>query len=458
MYTCSAWLKRVSLAVLLLVVLSAPGLALEKVHVVQRGETLASIARRYDVSISQLAALNGIDNSNYIFVGQRVVVPTETPSPPVAPLGVYTVDVDDSLSGIAARYGTSVEKLMAFNGLATPTAIWVGQPILVPVFVDSTPSPDDAAQHVVRVGETLSSIAGLYDVSWQTLATHNSLGDTRALAVGQSLSIPQLEMRPPQGRAGRMVTASSRSHTVVLGESPSSIARLYDVSLQDLMDVNVLTGDDLIWAGQSLRLPLRADGSEPVSTLPVLPAVAAQQVPAHPASNLVHVVQRGESLADIASRYNVAVPAVSEYNSLPSRDLIQPGQRLRIPGPRTGDAGYQGQRWVEIDLSDQTLTAWDGDDIYLHTSISSGLAQYPTPVGHFNVWHMNPKQTMSGPGYSLPNVKFNMYFVGEVAMHGTWWHDNFGQPMSRGCVNMRESEAQHLYDFVSLGMEVWVHH
>ena len=64
---------------------------------------------------------------------------------------------------------------------------------------------------------------------------------------------------------------------------------------------------------------------------------------------------------------------------------------------------------------------------------------------------------MSCPGYSLPNVRFNMYFHQGYAMHGAYWHNNFGQPMSRGCVNMREEEAERLYRFVDLGTEVWVH-
>jgi lipoprotein-anchoring transpeptidase ErfK/SrfK len=64
---------------------------------------------------------------------------------------------------------------------------------------------------------------------------------------------------------------------------------------------------------------------------------------------------------------------------------------------------------------------------------------------------------MSGPGYSVPNVKWNTYFDGGIAFHTAYWHNNFGQPMSHGCVNMREADAKTVYDFLPLGTLVHVH-
>jgi lipoprotein-anchoring transpeptidase ErfK/SrfK len=63
---------------------------------------------------------------------------------------------------------------------------------------------------------------------------------------------------------------------------------------------------------------------------------------------------------------------------------------------------------------------------------------------------------MSGPGYYLPGVESVAYFYQGYALHGAYWHNNFGHPMSHGCVNMRNEDAKWFYDFVSIGTPVHV--
>ncbi|MBX3014412.1 MAG: L,D-transpeptidase [Caldilineaceae bacterium] len=122
-----------------------------------------------------------------------------------------------------------------------------------------------------------------------------------------------------------------------------------------------------------------------------------------------------------------------------------------------GEGVPDGRRWIEVDLSDQTLTAWQGETMVLHTSISSGSAQYPTVRGTYPVRTKLPLERMIGPGYDTPNVPWTMYFFRGYAIHGAYWHNNFGTPVSHGCVNMRVDEAKALYDWASIGTEVVVH-
>ncbi len=474
------WQSGLALTLLLLALFSAPVLALDKVHVVQRGETLVGIARQFDISISQLAAYNGIDNTDFIFVGQKVLVPVAEAAAD-APPGTHTVTIADSLSSIAAAYDTTVEKLLAINGLGSSSQIWVGQHLLVPM----TQQPRQPAHHRVQLGETLSSIARTYGLNWQSLAIYNGLKDAGAIKFGQTLAIPSIDTsqtltgsptttKPaPQAAVVPPAAPSTQTYVMRLGESLSTVALKFDVSLADLLEVNDLALDSHVWVGQNLRLPLRVDGSEPEAMLPyvapgepaastsaasvALPVVTSGQS-LSPPSSFLHIVKPGETLAKIAGKYEVDPNRVYEFNALAARSLLEVGQRLQIPLDLAGDPGFLGRRWVEIDLSEQILTAWDGDELFLQTDISSGLDIYPTPVGLFRIWHMNPSQTMSGPGYSLDNVKHNMYFFSGYAMHGAYWHNNFGTPMSHGCVNMPEDKAEMLYHFASLGMEVWVHH
>lgn len=127
-----------------------------------------------------------------------------------------------------------------------------------------------------------------------------------------------------------------------------------------------------------------------------------------------------------------------------------------LSGP-LGEGIPDGRRWIEVDISDQTLIAWQGDTSVLRTAISSGRTQYPTVRGTYQVRTKLTLERMIGPGYDTPNVPWTMYFFRGYAIHGAYWHDNFGTPVSHGCVNMRVEEAKALYDWADLGSEVVVH-
>lgn len=110
-------------------------------------------------------------------------------------------------------------------------------------------------------------------------------------------------------------------------------------------------------------------------------------------------------------------------------------------------------KWIEVDLSEQKLTAWEGDRIYFQTPVSSGK-WFPTPTGEYNIWSKFKYTKMEGgnPGtntyYYLPNVPYTMYFNKGFGLHGTYWHNNFGQPMSHGCVNLPTIAAEKLFYWV----------
>ncbi len=114
-------------------------------------------------------------------------------------------------------------------------------------------------------------------------------------------------------------------------------------------------------------------------------------------------------------------------------------------------AAIDEERWIDVSLSEQRLTAYENGEVVRTTLISTGRPQTPTPTGQFRIWIKLRYDTMTGPGYHLPNVPYAMYFYGCYGMHGTYWHSNFGQPMSAGCVNLPTPEAAWVYDFVDIG-------
>jgi len=199
----------------------------------------------------------------------------------------------------------------------------------------------------------------------------------------------------------------------------------------------------------------------------VLLAPTAAFAEPDPAST-VHVVQRGDTLARIAARHGVSVSAIVAANGIRNANLIYTGQRLVIPGktapvpaPNPGSAPAPAPvagRWIDVNLSAQRLTAYQGQTAVFSTLVSSGVAGHRTPTGRFAVRTKIPSQRMVGPGYNLPGVPWVMYFAGANALHGTYWHNNFGRPMSHGCVNLRIADAQWLYNWSSIGTPVVVHY
>lgn len=126
------------------------------------------------------------------------------------------------------------------------------------------------------------------------------------------------------------------------------------------------------------------------------------------------------------------------------------------PSPTQPLPGRPLEKTIVIDLSEQTLTAYEDQRAIFSTLISAGQAHTPTPIGEFAIYSKVRSQTMSGPGYTLPNVEFVAYFYSAYAIHGTYWHDNFGHPMSHGCVNMRNMDAEWLYTWAPIGTPVSV--
>ncbi|MBX2998903.1 MAG: L,D-transpeptidase [Caldilineaceae bacterium] len=128
-----------------------------------------------------------------------------------------------------------------------------------------------------------------------------------------------------------------------------------------------------------------------------------------------------------------------------------------ITGMDLSNAPADGVRRIEINVTEQTLTAYQGDVVVMHTSVSTGRPATPTVLGRYTIRTKIPSQRMRGPGYDLPNVPSVMYFYAAYAIHGAYWHNNFGQTMSHGCVNMRLDEAAALYEWASIGTEVYVY-
>ena len=131
-----------------------------------------------------------------------------------------------------------------------------------------------------------------------------------------------------------------------------------------------------------------------------------------------------------------------------------------LAAPATGAA--KPQKTIVISISQQTLWAYKGHQVVLSSYVSTGRTGFDTPVGSFAVLTKLPSQTMEGviggEYYNVPDVPDVMYFTNHGhALHGTYWHNNFGTPMSPGCVNLPMDVAAWLYDWAPVGTPVLIY-
>ena len=115
------------------------------------------------------------------------------------------------------------------------------------------------------------------------------------------------------------------------------------------------------------------------------------------------------------------------------------------------------ERWISIDLSTQRLIAWEGNKAVYAVIVSTGKASTPTRLGTFRVQTKYRTARMRGPGYDVPDVPYTMYYDGGMAIHGAYWHNMFGTPVSHGCTNVAVNHAKWLFDWASVGTPVVVH-
>jgi len=135
--------------------------------------------------------------------------------------------------------------------------------------------------------------------------------------------------------------------------------------------------------------------------------------------------------------------------------ILPPTVELASSSDNTGDPGT---RWIDVNLSEQRLYAYQGNTVVKSFLVSTGIWLYPTVTGQFHIYVKYLYTDMAGPGYYLPNVPYTMYFYRGYGIHGTYWHHNFGHPMSHGCVNMYTPDAEWMYNWASVGTLVNIHY
>ena len=263
-------------------------------YTVVRGDSLSGIASRFGTTTRNLMSINGITNANLIRAGQVLKLSADgvapaapapaAPAPtttapaapaPAAPATTYKVVAGDSLSGIAARFGTTTRNLMALNGITDANRIRIGQVLTIAgaaapatpapstpaptTPAPSTPAPTTPApnasgttSYTVVARDTLSGIASRFGTTSRTLMTLNGITDANRIRIGQVLTIAGAAPAAPAAPAS--TSAPTTSYTVVAGDTLSGIASRFGTTSRNLMALNGITNANLLRIGQVLRL------------------------------------------------------------------------------------------------------------------------------------------------------------------------------------------------------------
>ena len=218
------------------------------VYTVQSGDTLSGIAAMYGTSAESLAILNGISNPNLIYVGQQIKVTgsaSPAPTQPVSSTTTYTVQPGDTLSEIAARYGMSVSEIASLNSISDANFSYVGQVLKLSGSSAPVQSAPSSSVYTVQYGDTLSGIAAAYGTTTSALASLNGISDPNTIYVGQQLTI---------SGGNAPAQSSSEYYVIQYGDTLSGIAAAYGTTTAALASLNGISDPNSIYAGQQIRV------------------------------------------------------------------------------------------------------------------------------------------------------------------------------------------------------------
>ncbi len=274
------------------------------VHSVQQGESLWSIAKRYNVHVSDLISWNGLSTDATLQIGQKIQVVSNSSTGTGGYTQnrtkiVYTVQKGDNLGKIAQAYDVTVEAIQRWND-KKDTRLQIGDKLVLYSDKPSSTGTVRAVEHKVKSGETLSQIAEKYGTSVSEIKLANGKSDDR-IRVGEILKINSTVADIEQ------VTI----HQVISGENLTGIARKYGVSVSDIRAWNSKTSDKIV-PGEKLTIKGGKSPSSPAKTQLVR-----------------HEVSAGQTMSGIAVRYSVSVEDIRKWNDKKS-DVLIVGEVLNI--------------------------------------------------------------------------------------------------------------------------------
>ena len=437
----------------------------EKLHIVVSGDNLVKISNRYGVSIGTIALANGLTGTK-IFVGQQLVIPDY--DAPVNPTSVgrdlyatitYVVRTGDTLGAIAQNYDSTVDKIVAASELLS-SSILVDQFLTIPPALSLGLPNETQELHTDVVSDEIDSDAS---------SENTDINSTVASGVSQDEERQRQEL-------------FSGGYEYAFSASAENIERIYEYTVnggnENAVDAitnywnYVSQGNyDSAWKMLSTGFRERVHGGSFESYVQGYHDMDLCSVSAEDVDNATESIL--ETVVNASITYRTG-PDCTPFHfdmrlTLHDRSLLGVWEidgvdvSLEEQDNILGiDAAEDERGWIDIDISEQRIYAIQGGNQIREIVVSTGIDRYPTVTGQFQIYVKHLKADMRGvdlgvPWY-LPDVPYVMYFFSGYGIHGTYWHDNFGTPMSHGCINLTIPDAEWLYNFSEIGTRVNIHY
>jgi lipoprotein-anchoring transpeptidase ErfK/SrfK len=342
------------------------------------------------------------------------------------------------------------------------------------ILTASDPNPEDALAYAQKALEVNpSSARARKAIDWAKTQVKQAapvsadpIDDLREAAVAPAVA--PIEEAPPPTPVKK---SSSRAWIYVVAILGLLLCALFAVLVYRVVSQAAFTS-----VLEQVAFPTQESLAAPVevakpSVTPVEAGGLAQDAIVTPTANST---EEPAVSAPTATPTHKATEPPTEAASATPQSTETPGQLIMQPVEDTPTSEYvppsssaplpeialsgNGARWIDVDLTNQSVYAYEGDVVVNSFIVSTGTWLTPTVTGQYKIYVKYRSAKMSGPGYYLPNVPYIMYFYKGYGLHGTYWHNNFGTPMSHGCVNLRTDDAAWLYEWASVGTLVNVHY
>lgn len=175
----------------------------------------------------------------------------------------------------------------------------------------------------------------------------------------------------------------------------------------------------------------------------VIPAVYRDEFEPGQSARVIATQKNIETLEEILLSKDSRTMEIATEHQLPTEEVLAP------PAPPT-----QEGKAISVDISKQIAYAWLDGELQYFAKVSSGKGGHKTPTGNFKVYGKSRDQKMSGADFYLPHIPFILWYNGDYSFHGTYWHNNFGTPMSHGCSNLSVQDAKWFFEFAEVGTPV----
>ncbi len=284
-------------------------------YTIKAGDTLYNLAIRYNTTVEAIIVVNPGINPNNLQIGQRICIPGMVPPPPTCPVGTfpYTIKAGDTIYMLAITYNTTVEAILAVNPGINPNNLQIGQVICIPRGGTPQPPPCNGLFYVVRPGDTLFSIAAMFNIPLATLMAANPGVDPNNLMVGQLICIPRIEP-PPISCPGGMI------YVVRANDNLGTILLRFNVSVMDLMAANPNVDFNNLTVGQQICIMPHKDMGCPCPTGTKKYTIVQSDVP-----------QSGATVVALAQKFNISVSDLMKMNpNLAPSDFVV-GKVICVP-------------------------------------------------------------------------------------------------------------------------------